>query len=124
MVDNKSLERDAAFHVLSDRTRRAMVASLLRGQWKVSEPAPPFATTLAAASRHTSGEGRMHICRLDGWPTHGGFEWMHHYERYWRARLDALEALLEAEDAAAKANKSGKPTRKSPANSNRKRKPK
>ena len=41
-------------------------------------------------------------------PMHGGFEWMRHYEKFWNQRLDVLEALLNAEDAAALAAKTEK----------------
>jgi DNA-binding transcriptional ArsR family regulator len=113
MVDNHSPELDAVFRALSDPTRRAMLAHLSREPHKVGELAAPFAITLAAASKHIkvleraglvqrSVEGRTHTCRLDARPMHNGFEWMRHYERFWNQRLDVLEALLEAEDAAAK----------------------
>ncbi len=45
-------------------------------------------------------QGRVHVCRLDARPLHAGAEWMRHYERFWNQRLDALEALLKAEDRA------------------------
>jgi hypothetical protein len=39
---------------------------------------------------------------------------MRHYERFWNRKLDALEALLKAEDAATpKARRTAKPARKS-----------
>src|SRR3954467_1490261 len=114
MVDNRSSELDAVFHALSDPTRRAMLTRLSHEPRKVGELAAPFAITLAAASKHIkvleraglvqrNVHGRTHTCRLDARPMHHGFEWMRHYERFWNERLDVLEALLEAEDAAAKA---------------------
>lgn len=109
---------DAVFHALADPTRRAMLRSLSAGERKVGELAEPFAISLAAASKHVqvleraglirrSVEGRTHICRLDARPMHRGFEWMRHYERFWNERLDVLEALLEAEDAAAAESAAG-----------------
>ena len=73
--------------------------------------ARPFDISLAAASKHIkvleraglvrrSIEGRTHVCSLDAGPMHAGMEWIRHYEKFWNARLDVLEALL-AEDAAA-----------------------
>ena len=138
MVDNYSAELDAVFHALSDPTRRAMLARLSREPHKVGELAAPFAITLAAASKHIkvleraglvqrNVQGRTHTCRLDARPMHNGFEWMRHYERFWNQRLDVLEALLEAEDAAAKAGASVKPVGKGPTGNKprtRKRKPK
>jgi len=138
MVDNHSPELDAVFHALSDPTRRAMLARLSREPHKVGELAAPFAITLAAASKHIkvleraglvqrNVQGRTHTCRLDARPMHNGFEWMRHYERFWNQRLDVLEALLEAEDAAAKAGAPVKPVGNGPTGNkpkSRKRKPK
>jgi len=112
MVDNKSDRLDAVFHALADPTRRAMLRSLARQERSVGELAAPFDMTLAAASKHIKVlegaglvrrevQGRTHVCRLDARPMHGGMEWIRHYEGFWTARLDALEAQLLAEDRAA-----------------------
>jgi DNA-binding transcriptional ArsR family regulator len=112
MVEDSS-QLDAVFHALADPTRRAMLTNLAREPRKVTELAAPFAISLAAASKHIqvleraglvrrTVQGRTHVCRLDARPMHGGFEWMRHYEQFWNQRLDVLEALLEAEDAASK----------------------
>jgi len=111
MVD-KSARLDAVFHALADPTRRAMLRDLARQPRKVGELAAPFEISLAAASKHIQVleragliqrevQGRVHVCRLDARPLHAGVEWMRHYERFWNQRLDALEALLKAEDRAA-----------------------
>jgi DNA-binding transcriptional ArsR family regulator len=117
MVD-KSARLDAVFHALADPTRRAMLRDLARRPRNVGELAAPFEISLAAASKHIQVleragllqrevQGRVHVCRLDARPLHAGVEWMRHYERFWNQRLDALEALLKAEDrAAAPAQKS------------------
>lgn len=113
MVESIPSKRlDAIFHALADPTRRAMLQRLAAHQHSVTELAAPFAMSLAAASKHIQVleraglvqrevQGRMHICRLDAAPLHRGVEWLRHYERFWNARLDALEALLRAEDAQA-----------------------
>lgn len=111
MRDSAAL--DDVFAALSDRTRRDMLARLAEGERSVGDLAAPFAMSLAAASKHikvleAAGlvkrevQGRTHRVRLDAQPLHAGMEWMRHYERYWNVRLDALDALLRAEDAAAK----------------------
>lgn len=111
MVEDISL--DAVFHALADRTRRAMLKNLAGEPRKVTELAAPFDISLAAASKHIqvleraglverSIQGRTHICRLNAEPMHAGMEWMRHYEKFWTRRLDVLEAVLEAEDAATK----------------------
>lgn len=109
MVDITSDELDAVFRALADPTRRAMLRSLSGRPRTVGELAEPFEISLAAASKHIKAleraglvqrevQGRTHVCRLDARPLHGGMEWMRHYERFWNGRLDALDALLRAED--------------------------
>lgn len=109
MVEDASL--NDVFHALADPTRRAMLGSLAKAPRTVGELAAPFDITLAAASKHIkvleraglidrTVEGRTHICRLDAQPMHAGMEWIRHYEKFWRQKLDILEALLVAEDAA------------------------
>lgn len=111
MVDYHSERLDAVFQALADPTRRAMLRQLADGERNVGELAGPYEMTLAAASKHIKAleraglvrrevRGRIHVCRLDAEPLHGGFEWLRHYERFWNHRLDDLEALLRAEDAA------------------------
>ena len=101
---------DSVFHALADPTRRAMLHDLAERPRTVSELAAPFAISLAGASKHIQVleragliqrevQGRVHTCRLDARPMHAGAEWMRHYQRFWNQRLDALEALLKAEDA-------------------------
>jgi DNA-binding transcriptional ArsR family regulator len=120
MVEDKSAHLDAVFHALADATRRAMLRSLAQRASTVGELAAPFDMSLAAASKHIkvleraglvqrSVQGRVHLCSLDARPMHGGMEWIRHYEKFWTERLDALESVLAAEDAAAK---SAKPRRK------------
>ncbi|MBB5207645.1 ArsR/SmtB family transcription factor [Chiayiivirga flava] len=129
MVESIATDRlDAVFHALADPTRRAMLQRLATREHNVGDLAAPFAMSLAAASKHIQVleraglvqrevQGRRHICRLDAAPLHRGVEWLRHYERFWNARLDALDALLRAEDAAANpAGKAG--TRKSAASGN------
>ena len=103
---------DAVFHALADPTRRAMLASLASGERTVGELAAPFAMSLAAASKHVKTlegagllarrvEGRVHRCRLDPAGLARAQRWLRRYERFWSERLDALDALLREEDAAA-----------------------
>jgi DNA-binding transcriptional ArsR family regulator len=102
---------DAVFHALGDATRRQMLRSLSSGQRTVGELARPFDMSLAAASKHIKAlekaglvrrtvQGRTHICRLEARPLEDAHDWIGAYERFWTARLDVLEDLLRAEDAA------------------------
>lgn len=113
MVDKYSSRLDTVFQALSDPTRRAMLHALAAGERTVGELAAPFDISLAGASKHIQMleraglirrevQGRVHTCRLDARPLHAGAEWLRHYERFWSGKLDALETLLRAEDAASK----------------------
>jgi len=125
MVDQYSPQLDTVFQALSDPTRRAMLHALAAGQRTVGELAAPFDISLAGASKHIQMleragliqrevQGRVHTCRLDARPLHAGAEWLRHYERFWTGKLDALEAILKAEDAARKPKRepARKPARK------------
>lgn len=113
MVESSALELDAVFHALSDRTRRAMLARLGDGESSISALAKPFDMSFAGASKHIrvleqAGlvrrrvEGRTHYCRLDASRLAEADRWLRGYEKFWTGKLDALEAMLLAEDAAAK----------------------
>lgn len=109
MVNQTDQQLDTLFHALADPTRRSMLHRLAQEPHTVSALAEPFSMSLAAASKHIKVlegaglvqrqvQGRTHICRLDARPMHGGMEWIRHYQRFWIERLDALDALLLAQD--------------------------
>ncbi len=111
MVEYKTSQLDSIFHALGDATRREMLAHLASGERTVSQLAEPYAMSLAAASKHIKAleaaglvkrdvRGRTHICRLNAGPLANAHQWLAYYEIFWTNRLDALEALLKAEDTA------------------------
>lgn len=111
MVKQYPERLDAVFGALADPTRRAMLRDLAVRPRTVGELAAPFAISLPGASKHIQVleraglvrrevQGRVHTCRLDARPLHAGAEWLRHYERFWNQKLDVLEAMLKAEDAA------------------------
>jgi len=123
MVKYSSAQLDDIFQALADPTRRAMLGSLARQPRSVGELAEPFDMSLAAASKHIklleraglierNVQGRTHVCQLNAMPLHAGMEWMRHYEQFWTQKLDALEALLRAEDRAKSKPAPPKPRRK------------
>jgi DNA-binding transcriptional ArsR family regulator len=110
MVVQYSASLDGVFHALSDPTRRAMLRSLATGERTISELAAPFSMSFAAASKHVrvlegaglvhrKVQGRSHVCRIDARPLAQANEWLRFYERFWSGQLDALDALLKAEDS-------------------------
>jgi DNA-binding transcriptional ArsR family regulator len=101
---------DAVFHALAHPARRAMLRRLSEGPRNIGELGAPFTMTFAGASKHVrvleraglvrrKVEGRAHICRIVPHPLKAATDWLSHYERYWIARLDALDAFLTEEDA-------------------------
>jgi DNA-binding transcriptional ArsR family regulator len=113
MVEQSPAHLDAVFHALADPTRRAMIAHLAVAEQTVTALAAPFDMSLAGASKHLKVlegaglvrrriEGRTHYCSLEAARLAEAHRWLAHYERYWNARLDALETLLDAEGARAR----------------------
>lgn len=111
MVESQALPLDAVFQALTDPTRRAMLRRLAEGERNIGELAAPFDMSLAAASKHVKVleraglvrrviQGRTHVCRLDPAPLAAADEWLRFYEQFWNRQLDALDALLKAEDLA------------------------
>lgn len=96
---------DLAFAALADPTRRRIVARLARGRTRVTDLALPFDMSLNAVSKHIkvleqSGLvrrerlGREHYLQLRGAPMREIVQWVSRYERFWNARLDALDEFL------------------------------
>ena len=103
---------DATLLALADPTRRAILKRLTRGEARVTELAAPFSISLNSVSKHIRilerarlvrrrRAGREHLLSLEQAPLDEAAVWMASQRNIWNARLDALEALLEAEDAGA-----------------------
>lgn len=115
------------FAALSDPTRRAMLARLMRGEATVNELAAPFEMSLPAISKHIkvlekagllikTRQAQQRLCKIDGAQLRQAVDWIEQYRRLWEGRLDRLDAcLLElhvAESAAKpEASKPVKPKR-------------
>lgn len=100
---------DEVFHALANDARRRMLGRLATGELTVGQLAEPLTMSLAAASKHVQVleraglvhrrvDGRRHLCRLQPAPLEAAYRWLAHYEQFWNERLDALEALLRAEN--------------------------
>lgn len=109
MVEYTSDQLDTVFHALADPTRRGMLAALSNGPSTIGDLAEPYDMSLAAASKHVKKleaaglierevMGRVHHCRLTPGQLKAASEWLQTYERFWNARLDALEAALRADE--------------------------
>src|ERR1700674_3151204 len=111
MVLRQAVDLDGVFQALADPTRRGMLRRLAEGQRNIGELAAPFRMSFAAASKHVrvlerAGlvcrriAGRAHVCRLETSPLKAVNEWLRFYEQFWSERLDALAAVLAADDRA------------------------
>jgi DNA-binding transcriptional ArsR family regulator len=103
---------DDTLAALADPTRRAILQRLSAGDARVTELAEPFAMSLNAVSKHIRmlerarlvrrrRAGREHILSLHPAALDEAAAWINAQRAAWSARLDALDALLQAEDAAA-----------------------
>ena len=99
---------DATFHALSDPTRRGMLAHLSLGEKSIGDLAEPFAMTFAGAAKHVKvlegaglvarrKVGRSYLCALKPDPLAEAEQWLKQWEKFWTVRLDALEALIAAD---------------------------
>ena len=108
------MDLDNTLIALADSTRRAILERLSQGPAKVTEVAAPFPISLNSVSKHIrileraglvrrTVSGREHLLALETQPLDEITAWMEHHREFWSNRLDALDALLRAEDAVEKA---------------------
>lgn len=102
----QSTPLDAVFAALAHPTRRAILARLAEGEASVLELAEPFDVSQPAISKHLKvleGAGlisrgrdaQRRPCRLEPAPLAEASEWLERYRRFWEARFQRLDALLE-----------------------------
>jgi DNA-binding transcriptional ArsR family regulator len=110
---------DHTLLALADPTRRAILARLAQGEARVTELAAPLPMSLNGVSKHIRvlerarlverrRAGREHFLSLNPRPLDDLAAWIAAQRAAWTARLDVLEALLRAEDAAAATQKARK----------------
>jgi DNA-binding transcriptional ArsR family regulator len=103
---------DRTLTALADPTRRAILARLVDGEARVTEIAGPLPMSLNAVSKHIRTleradlvqrrrAGREHFLALNPRPLDQVAAWIDKQRVLWTQRLDVLEGLLRAEDAAA-----------------------
>lgn len=103
---------DHTLMALADPTRRAILQRLSKGEARVTELAEPFAISLNSVSKHIrilerarlvkrSRVGREHILSINPQPLDEAAGWIEAQRALWTERLNALDALLQAEDTKA-----------------------
>ncbi len=113
---------DLTLTALAHPVRRAILERVMRAESRVTELAEPFAMSLSAVSKHIRVLERAGlVCRRRIWREHivsfkpeplkEVSEWIEKSRVLWSTRLDALDELLKAEDAAAtqEPDQKGKP---------------
>ncbi len=102
---------DQTLMALADPTRRAILRRLSEGEARVTELAQPFAMSLNAVSKHIRvleraqlvqrrRAGRDHYLSINPKPLDEASAWIEDQRVRWTTCLDALDALLKAEDVA------------------------
>jgi DNA-binding transcriptional ArsR family regulator len=98
--------RDRVFLALADPTRRRILDLLREGDHPVHALARPFDMSRPAVSQHLRilkdaglvamrREGREQRYRLRARALREAYDWLAHYEKFWRGRLEALGEHLE-----------------------------
>jgi DNA-binding transcriptional ArsR family regulator len=106
---------DLTLTALADPTRRAILERLSKGEARVTELAQPFTMSLNAVSKHIRilerahlvrrrCVGREHFLSLNREPLDEAAAWIEAQRAIWTARLDALAAILQAEEARAESH--------------------
>ena len=100
------------FAALADPTRRAILATLARGDAHVGELATPFDISGPAVSRHlrvleTAGlierkvDAQWRVCRLRGAGLRMAHDWLWHYRAFWDESLEQLAEYVERQQQGA-----------------------
>jgi DNA-binding transcriptional ArsR family regulator len=102
---------DLTLTALAHPVRRAILERVMRTELRVTELAKPFAMSLNAVSKHIRileraglvsrrRVWREHRVSFNSEPLAQVSAWIEKSRAFWSARLDALDELLKAEDAA------------------------
>lgn len=97
---------DATFAALADPTRRAILARLASGEASVTQLLQPFAISQPAISKHLKvleraglisrgQDAQRRPCRLEARPLADVSVWLERYRRFWEARFQRLDTLLD-----------------------------
>jgi len=97
---------DTTFAALADPTRRAILARLALGEASVNELAEPFSMSQPAISKHLRVLERAGLIsrgrdaqrrprRLEAQPLALATQWLENYRKFWEARFQHLDSLLE-----------------------------
>ena len=104
-----ALQLDHIMVALADYTRREIIERLSNGEARVTEVAQPFSISLNSVSKHIRileranlvkrrRIGRDHFLSFNPGPLDEAASWLESRRALWARRVDALAAILDAED--------------------------
>jgi DNA-binding transcriptional ArsR family regulator len=108
-----AFDLDTTLSALADPVRRAILSRLAKGEARVTDVAEPFEISLNSVSKHirrleAAGlvrrrkSGREFLLALQAEPLDRVELWLTQTRALWNYRLNRLDSLLSAEDAASK----------------------
>jgi DNA-binding transcriptional ArsR family regulator len=111
-LNEKQRYFDLTLTALAHPVRRAILERVIHEESRITELARPFAVSLNAVSKHIRileraglvsrrRVWREHLVSFNPQPLEQVSAWIEKSRAFWNARLDALDELLKAEDAAA-----------------------
>jgi DNA-binding transcriptional ArsR family regulator len=113
-LNDTSAALDVTMSALAHPIRRALLESVMRQEARVTDLAAPFAMSLNAVSKHIRvleraglmrrrRVWREHYVSFNPAPLEQVSAWIEQRRAFWTAKFDLLDAVLSAQDAAAKA---------------------
>lgn len=95
------------FAALADPTRRAILARLTTGEASVSDLAKPLKITMPAVTKHLKvlenaglirrgRQAQKRPCYLVAAPLKEAANWVEQYRRFWEARFERLDEILQS----------------------------
>lgn len=108
-MQGAAVAENKVFQALADPSRRAILASLTRGEAAVKDLTERFDLSQPAISQHLAAlkgaglvhgrrEGRCVYYRVEPRGMKPLLDWINHYRALWLERVDRLEKLLEQLD--------------------------
>ncbi len=109
MVYQREQQIDDAFFALSHPARRTILDQLTGGDLSVSEVSQKHQLSAAQMTKHLAilerggllerhRQGRTHMLKLQPEALKEIMQWVKRYERFWHARLDALDTFLQSQE--------------------------
>lgn len=109
--DGPSADLDRTLMALADPIRRRILQRLAASEARVTDVAAGFSISLNSVSKHIrlleraslierNVRGREHILRFRPEPLSEAQRWIAAQQAFWASRLQAIDYLLTAEDAA------------------------